>query len=128
MSAIIPAASKPAFKQHAHIMQRLPANIAQLVEASPSATEDGALLLGSHSSSVYVVDGKTGTLLRVLSPLGQQALDAGISPTTPALLLPAAQLEQTLCWLLFYNEADCPDKGNILGLDAGREDMNCVCR
>lgn len=68
-------------------MQRLPANIAQLVEASPSATEDGALLLGSHSSSVYVVDGKTGTLLRVLSPHGQQALDAGMSPTTPACCL-----------------------------------------
>lgn len=78
-------------------MQRLPANIAQLVEASPSATEDGALLLGSHSSSVYVVDGKTGTLLRVLSPHGQQAFDAGMSPTTPALLLPAAKLEQHLC-------------------------------
>ena len=57
-----------------HIVQRLPATIAQLVEASPSATEDGALLLGSHSSSVFVVDGKSGALLRVLSPHGQQAL------------------------------------------------------
>lgn len=54
--------------------QRLPATIAQLVDASPSATEDGALLLGSHSSSVFVVDGKSGALLRVLSSHGQQLL------------------------------------------------------
>ena len=49
-------------------MQKLPATVAQLVEASPSATEDGALLLGTHRSSVYVVDAATGMLLRVLPP------------------------------------------------------------
>ena len=52
-------------------MQRLPATVPQLVEASPSATEDGALLLGSHRSSVFVVDAKKGTLLRVLAPHGE---------------------------------------------------------
>ena len=69
-------------------MQKLPATVPQLVEASPSATEDGALLLGSHRSSVYVVDGKSGVLLRVLPPHGQQALDqlhAGTLQTAPKL-------------------------------------------
>ena len=50
--------------------------MAQLVEASPSATEDGALLLGSHKSSVYVVDGATGTLLRVLPPYEEGMLQS----------------------------------------------------
>ena len=66
---------KANFEQWIHIMQRLPATIPHLVKASPSATDDGALLLGSHSSSVFVVDGKSGALLRVLSPGSQQALD-----------------------------------------------------
>ena len=70
----IPKGAKRSFEECTHVTQRLPATIEQLVEASPSATEDGALLLGSHSSSIFVVDGKSGTLLRVLSPDGQQAL------------------------------------------------------
>ena len=56
-------------------MQRLPATVPQLVTASPSATEDGALLLGRHRSSVYVVDAKSGALLRVLPPYTEQALE-----------------------------------------------------
>ena len=47
----------------------------QLVGASPSATEDGALLLGSQQSTVYVVDGTTGALLSVL-PFEQGMLAA----------------------------------------------------
>ena len=69
--------------QPANVMQRLPATVPQLVEASPSATEDGALLVGSHSSSVYVVNGKTGTLLRILPPFGQQMLDQHHSGALP---------------------------------------------
>lgn len=69
-------------------MQRLPATVPQLVAASPSATEDGALLLGSHRSSVYVVDAKSGVLLRVLPPFTEQASEphhAGIVQTAPTL-------------------------------------------
>lgn len=75
-------ATQHAFTQYMHVVQRLPATIAQLVEASPSATDDGALLLGSHSSSVFVVDGKSGALLRVLSPHGQQALRQHLAGTS----------------------------------------------
>lgn len=49
-------------------LQRLPLSVPQLVSASPSATEDGGLVLGSHHSSVYVVDARTGTLLSVFPP------------------------------------------------------------
>ena len=56
-------------------MQRLPATVPQLVAAGPSVTEDGAVLTGTHHSSVYVVDGKTGALLRVLPAHGEQMLD-----------------------------------------------------
>lgn len=56
------------------LLQRIPATVPQLVEASPSATEDGALLMGSHRSSVYVVDARTGALLRVLPPYAEGAL------------------------------------------------------
>lgn len=56
-------------------MQRLPATVPQLVTASPSATEDGALLLGSHRSSVYVVDAKSGALLRSLPLHTEQAYE-----------------------------------------------------
>ena len=47
-------------------LQRLPLSVPQLVSASPSATEDGGLVLGSRHSSVYVVDARTGTLLNIL--------------------------------------------------------------
>lgn len=70
-------------------MQRLPATVPQLVTASPSATEDGALLLGSHRSSVYVVDARSGTLLRVLRPYTEQAHEehhAGILAFVSTLL------------------------------------------
>ena len=43
-------------------------SVPQLVTASPSATKDGGLVLGSRHSSVYVVDARTGTLLSILSP------------------------------------------------------------
>ena len=56
-------------------MQRLPASVPELVEASPSVAEDGAVLTGTHQSSVYVVDGKTGNLLRVLPSPRKQMLD-----------------------------------------------------
>ena len=55
-------------------MQRLPATVPQLVEASPSVAEDGAVLTGTHQSSVYVIDSKTGHLLRVLPSHGKQML------------------------------------------------------
>ncbi|DBA76306.1 TPA: bifunctional endoribonuclease/protein kinase ire1 [Trebouxia sp. C0004] len=76
-------------------LERLPATIPQLVEASPSATQDGALLLGSLRSSVYVVEATTGTLTSVLLPDGDGTLG---SSKTDAVV--PAQLDLTNSVLL----------------------------
>jgi hypothetical protein len=44
--------------------QRLPLSVAKLVDQSPLSTPDGSLLLGSQHTSVFLLDGRTGQLLR----------------------------------------------------------------
>lgn len=36
----------------------------ELVEGSPSVTEDGAFLLGSRDTTIYMIDAETGELIR----------------------------------------------------------------
>lgn len=45
-------------------MQRLPVGVADLVNQSPVATLDGSMLVGSQHTSVFLLDGSTGQLLR----------------------------------------------------------------
>ena len=49
------------------VVTRLPVTARQLVEASPSMTRDGALVLGSRTSVVFALDPTTGTLLRTFT-------------------------------------------------------------
>lgn len=63
------------------LLQRLPTSVPKLVSASPSSTADGTIMLGSHHSSIYVVDSQDGALLSIL-PTGQHDAEneAGNSP------------------------------------------------
>ena len=48
----------------AHVVRRLPVTTRELVEASPSATADGGLVVGRRSSMIYALDARTGALAR----------------------------------------------------------------
>lgn len=58
-------------------------SVPQLVSASPSATQDGGLVLGSHHSSICIVDARTGTLLSVLPPDAAGLASGNQSGTNP---------------------------------------------
>lgn len=47
--------------------QRLPITLPDLVDASPSLTDDGSLIVGQRMSSVFVLDAVSGQPLRVLT-------------------------------------------------------------
>jgi serine/threonine-protein kinase/endoribonuclease IRE1 len=49
---------------------RLPVTARQLVDASPSMTRDGALVLGTRTSVVFALDAERGTLLRTFTAEG----------------------------------------------------------
>ena len=49
------------------VVTRLPVTVRQLVEASPSMTRDGGLVLGTHTSVVFALDSSDGTLLRTFT-------------------------------------------------------------
>jgi len=50
-----------------HVVRRLPVTTRELVDASPSATRDGALVVGKRSSTIYALDAHTGALVRTIS-------------------------------------------------------------
>lgn len=47
-------------------VEKLPFGVKDLVDSSPAHTPDGSLVLGSQRSSIYVLDARSGTLLRSL--------------------------------------------------------------
>ena len=47
--------------------QRLPITLPELVEASPSLTDDGSIIVGNRKSSVFMLDVVTGRLVQALS-------------------------------------------------------------
>jgi len=49
------------------VVTRLPVTVRQLVEASPSMTRDGGLVLGTRTSVVFALDSSDGTLLRTFT-------------------------------------------------------------
>ncbi|KAK9823205.1 hypothetical protein WJX72_001091 [[Myrmecia] bisecta] len=51
-------------------VERLPLSVPELVDGSPSMSRDGALVLGSRTSSVYILDSSTGKLVRALLEFG----------------------------------------------------------
>ena len=52
------------------MVARLPVTARQLVDASPSMTRDGALVLGTRTSVVFALDAERGTLLRTFTAEG----------------------------------------------------------
>ncbi len=52
---------------HHHAAQRLPITLPELVESSPSLTEDGSIIVGNRKSSVIMLDVATGRLVQSLS-------------------------------------------------------------
>lgn len=46
------------------VVQRLPVSVSELVNQSPVSTMDGNMLMGSQHTSVFVLDGRTGQLIR----------------------------------------------------------------
>ena len=52
------------------VVTRLPITARQLVDASPSATRDGAVVIGKRTSVVFALDAKSGTLLRTFGADG----------------------------------------------------------
>jgi hypothetical protein len=56
--------------EHAYshvIAQKLPVTVPELVELSPSITVDNALVLGSKQTTVFMLDRRTGKLLKTFS-------------------------------------------------------------
>lgn len=50
--------------------QRLPLSVQEVVEEAPSLTEDGALVVGSRTTTVFLVDPSTGRLERAFLEYG----------------------------------------------------------
>lgn len=50
-----------------HVVRRLPVTTRELVDASPSATADGALVVGRRSSTIYALNPRTGGVVRVVN-------------------------------------------------------------
>eukprot|EP00798_Chlamydomonas_sp_ICE-L_P020836 gene20836-27668_t len=48
-------------------LERLPVTLPELVDASPSLTDDGSVILGKRVTTLFLVDRRTGDLLKVLS-------------------------------------------------------------
>ncbi len=55
--------------------QKQPKTIPELVEASPSMMADGSVVLGSHRTSVYLLDPETGSLVSAFHELGGDLAD-----------------------------------------------------
>lgn len=65
-------------------LQKLPVTVSELVNQSPAPTLDGSLMMGSQHTTVFLIDGASGRLLRTfydfdgelaqLSSLGAAAL------------------------------------------------------
>ena len=61
-------------------MQRLPITMKELVEASPSLTDDGSIIVGNRKSSVYMLDVTSGRLVQMLSgSLEDRAAEGNLS-------------------------------------------------
>lgn len=58
--------------------QRLPITLPDLVDASPSLTDDGSLIVGQRMSSVFVLDAVSGQPLRVLTGNADDRAAAGM--------------------------------------------------
>ena len=56
--------------------QRLPITLPELVDASPSLTDDGSVILGRRLTRVYVLDRDSGALLQTLAEGGGAAAAA----------------------------------------------------
>jgi serine/threonine-protein kinase/endoribonuclease IRE1 len=52
------------------LLQRLPMSLPELVEAAPSLTADGSIILGRRESKVFLLDKRTG---RSITTLGNAA-------------------------------------------------------
>ncbi|GAX74713.1 hypothetical protein CEUSTIGMA_g2161.t1, partial [Chlamydomonas eustigma] len=48
-------------------LERLPVTLPELVELSPSLTDDGSIIVGNRKSSVFILDASDGRLLQTLS-------------------------------------------------------------
>lgn len=75
---------------HIHTLQRLPLTLPELVQAAPSLTADGSLIVGRRESRVFVLDRSTGRPLATLSSDGGdqsgQLAWAGLSASGAAAL------------------------------------------
>lgn len=56
-------------------IQRLPITLPELVDTSPSLTDDGSVILGKRVTRVYVLDRQTGSLLQVMSDVATPGPD-----------------------------------------------------
>ena len=62
--------------------QRLPITLPELVEASPSLTDDDSVIIGNRKSSVFMLDVTTGRLVQALSgSLEDRAAEGGCTVT-----------------------------------------------
>jgi serine/threonine-protein kinase/endoribonuclease IRE1 len=50
--------------------QKLPLSVPELVELSPSVTEDGAYVLGSRDTTIFSIDLASGALVRAYLEFG----------------------------------------------------------
>jgi hypothetical protein len=51
-------------------VQRLPLSVQEVVEGAPSLTEDGGLVVGGRTTTVFLVDANTGALRRAFLEYG----------------------------------------------------------
>jgi hypothetical protein len=57
------------------LSQRLPISLPELVDAAPSLTADGSLILGSRDSKVFALDRRSGRSVSTLSNLPESLED-----------------------------------------------------
>ena len=57
------------------VSQRLPISLPELVEAAPSMTADGSIILGRRQSKIYALDKHTGQVLYVIADAEEELED-----------------------------------------------------
>jgi hypothetical protein len=66
------------------LLQRLPISLPELVEAAPSMTADGSIIMGRRQSKIYALDKHTGQALYVIADAQEELEDHSLRSMWPA--------------------------------------------
>lgn len=100
---MIPGVDGSLFYSGTHGLQRLPINVAELVEAAPFKTGDNTRYLGFKETNVFLIHRNTGALKRVFSPMHTHAFslneDCGEASSSSSSTADGGGCDPNLIWV-----------------------------